>query len=195
MNLKHLIAGSLLLFGCVSANAATVFTDTFEADTAVLNKTTFVGGWTVTNGSVDVVNNFAGFPGNIVDLDGSTGDAGVFTKAVTLTAGQLYTASFGLAGSQRGTSETVGVSFGTTTQNFTVASAAPFSTLSLSFTPSTSGSFNLSFSNTGGDNVGALLDNVTVATGASAPIPEPGTVALMLAGLVGLGAKARRRKV
>ena len=52
MNLKHLIAGSLLLFGCVTANAATIFTDNFEADTAALNKTTFVGGWTVTNGSV-----------------------------------------------------------------------------------------------------------------------------------------------
>ena len=188
------LAVASLLFGCAAANAVTVFSDTFEADVAALNQTTFVGGWTVTNGTVDIVSNFAGFSGKVVDLDGSSSDAGVFSKLLSLTGGVTYTASFALAGSQRGSSETVTVSFGTTAASYALASADAFGVRSLTFTPGASGNFALSFSNAGGDNVGALLDNVSVDTALTTAIPEPETYALMLAGLFTVGAAARRRQ-
>jgi len=189
MQLKHLVGTSLLL-ACAGANGATIFSDNFEADVPIFNQTSFVGGWTVTNGTVDVVQNFV-FPGKVVDLDGSTGDAGVFTKSLALTAGSIYTASFALAGSQRGSTETVSVDFGTASADVTLASGDPFGVRSLSFTPAASGNFALSFANAGGDNVGVLLDNVSIDV---SPIPEPETYALMLAGLAGVGGMVRWRR-
>ena len=189
MKLTQVIGASLML-ACAGAHGATVFSDNFESDVAALNKTVFLGGWTVANGSVDLVENFV-FPGKIVDLDGSSGDAGVFTKMLALTAGSSYTASFALAGSQRGTTETVAVNFGSASANFTLASSDAFAVRSLNFTPSASGNFALSFANAGGDNVGILLDNVSVDVAA---IPEPETYALMLAGLVVVGGLVQRRR-
>ena len=174
------------------ARAVTVFSDNFNADTPALNKTTFLGGWTVSNGTVDLVDFSVG---RLIDLDGSSGDAGVFSKTLTLDAGVPYSATFGLAGSQRGSAvETVVASFGTTTQTFTVAAAEAFSTRTLTFTPTTTDSYSLTFANSGGDNVGALLDNVSIDSNAVAAIPEPETYALMLVGLAAVTAMQRRRK-
>lgn len=187
------LASTFVLFGCVTAaQADTIFSDNFNADTPALNKTTFLGGWTVTNGTVDLVDFFGG---RLIDLDGSSSDAGIFSKSLNLTGGVQYTASFDLAGGQRGSAETVAVSFGTTTQSYTLGATEAFSTRSLLFTPSATGSFALSFANTGGDNVGALLDNVLVVSPTvTAPVPEPTSVALMLAGLGVIVAMGRRVK-
>jgi len=83
------------------------------------------------------------------------------------------------------------VNFGTALASFTLLSADPLGLRSLAFTPGSSGSYLLSFANAGGDNLGAILDNVVVSTPA---IPEPETYALMLAGLGAVGYAARRRK-
>ena len=195
MGVRHLVLAGLLA-GASAAQAVTVFSDDFNADTNGLNKTVFVGGWTVANGSVDVIGSpppfFDLIPGNghYIDLDGSTGNAGEFTKLLSLTAGTTYTASFDLAGSRRGDTNIVDVSFGTALGTFTLGSAAPLATQTLVFTPGSSGDFALTFANRGGDNLGALLDNVVVSTPA---IPEPSTYALMFAGLAGIGFFARRR--
>ena len=200
MSVRHFILAGLLAVGSAAplavasgAHAVTVFSDNFNADTNGLNQTIFVGGWTVANGTVDLIGApppfFDFIPGNghYVDLDGSTGNAGEFTKDLVLTGGVAYTASFQLAGSHRGSSETVDVSFGTTLATFTLASADGLGTQTLVFTPSATGTFSLTFANQGGDNVGALLDNVVVST------PEPSTYALMLAAIAGIGFGARRR--
>jgi hypothetical protein len=195
MSARHLVLAGLLA-GASAAQAATVFSDDFNADTNALNQTTFVGGWTVANGTVDLIGApppfFDLIPGNghYVDLDGSTSNAGEFSKALSLTGGVTYTASFQLAGSHRGDTNVVDVSFGSSLATYTLASADPLGTLTLVFTPGASGSFSLTFANRGGDNLGALLDNVEVTTAA---IPEPSTYALMLAGLAGVGFVARRR--
>jgi hypothetical protein len=193
--IKHLVVTAGLLSGLCSVQAQVVFSDNFDADAQGLNYTAFVNGWTVGNGTVDLVGTgfFEFYPGNgnYVDLDGSTSDAGVLSRSLTLTGGTTYTATFSLGGSTRGDSNLVDVGFGTSLASFTLLSSDPLASQSLAFTPLSSGSYTLSFANFGGDNLGAILDNVVVSTPA---IPEPETYALMLAGLGAVGYASRRRK-
>jgi len=195
MNARHwLLAG--LLAGASTAQAVTIFSDNFDADTLGLNYNAFLGGWTVSDGTVDLIG--AGFfdlhPGNgrYVDLDGSTGNAGVLSKSLMLTGGVTYSATFDLGGSRRGDTNVVDVAFGSTLDNFTLLSADGYTSATLMFTPGSTGLYSLSFANVGGDNLGAILDNVVVAS-QTAVIPEPSTYALMLGGLALVGALARRR--
>ena len=77
------------------------------------------------------------------------------------------------------------ISYGTS-----IAGNAGFTTYSLSFSPVTAGSLQLSFGTTSADNVGPLLDNVSV----SQAVPEPATWAMMIGGFALAGAAMRRRK-
>jgi hypothetical protein len=147
----------------------------------------------VSGGTVDLVGVGGAFdlvPGNggYVDLDGSTGQAGQFSANVSLLGG-VYTLSSDLAGSHCGSNETVNVTFGSMAQSFSLASADPFSSHSLSFLPVTAGSYSFGYQNLGGDNIGILLDNVAVTA-----VPEPEAYAMVLAGLGLVGWMAGRRK-
>lgn len=180
-----------LLASAAAAQAATVFADDFEGATPGQNLVP--AGWTVSDGTVDTVGpgyfgSLCRGTGTCIDLDGSTGNAGVLSMSLSLLAGVEYTAWYDLAGSDRGGSDTVDVSFGTSSATHTLASAAGYSTWSLGFTPLASGNFLLSFANRGGDNMGAILDNVSVSA-----VPEPSTTALALLGLFALAGMARRR--
>lgn len=153
-------------------------------------------GWTVgSNGTVDIHgvggahDLIPGSGGSYVDLDGTTSSSGLFSNSVNLVGGTLYTLSFDLAGSHRGSAETVNVNFGSTTASYLLNSDDPFSTLTLSFTPENSGSYSFSYLNVGGDNIGALLDNISVSA-----VPETEIYAMLLAGLGLMGFMTRRRK-
>lgn len=190
----HSIAGAAaLLLLAASSQAAVVFTDGFDASVSGLN--VVPTGWTVTDGTVDVVSGGFCQSGLCVDLDGSTGDAGVLSRSFDLTGGVAYTLSFDISGNKRGGIDDVVVLFGSASRTFEdLAAATPYATATLDFTPGASGSFAISFANAGGDNIGALLDNVSISSAVAAPIPEPETYALMLLGLGAIGAAARRRR-
>ena len=193
--LKQFAAVTLLLGSSLTHAAAPIFSDNFDSYAAnQLNwNPPASSGWTVSDGTVDLVG--AGgtdlIPGNgrYVDLDGSTSNSGLFSNNVDLAGGTTYTLSFDLGGSHRGSTETVNVNFGSTAASYTLNSADPFSTVTLNFTPGSNGSYDISYQNLGGDNVGALLDNVSVSA-----VPEPETYAMLLAGLGLMGFIARRRK-
>jgi hypothetical protein len=92
----------------------------------------------------------------------------------------------------------VNVKFGTTTENFNLASNDGFSHHTMSFTPISSGLYSFGYQNhqfgahlgnLEGNNIGALLDNVAVTS-----VPEPESYAMFMAGLGVMGFIARRRK-
>ena len=196
MYIRKFAAAAAMLGASLSSHAAvTILSDNFDADKTTNNATRFVHGWTVSDGTVDVdgtgfVHNEMPGNGHYVDLDGSTKRAGVLGNSFTAGAGGIYTLSFDLAGNQRGWgSDTVEVMFGTTRQTYVIGESDPITTRTLTFAPTTSGVYGLSFHNLGGENRGAFLHQVTVSA-----VPETDTYAMLLAGLACVGLVARRRQ-
>lgn len=192
---------AVLFLSAGSARADVIFSDNFDQEATALNYNSFAN-WNVTGGTVDTVGNgfFDFLPGNgvYVDLDGTSFDAGVLGSNGQALAPGAYTLSFDLAGSQRGDVNVVTVSVGTSgnpsqfgSAILTRASADPFTTETLDFVLiAPTNDFLISFSNAGGDNIGALLDRVVLQS-----VPEPSSMALCgVAGLAGLVARMRRRK-
>jgi hypothetical protein len=183
---------SVLLFQVSGANAGVVFSDNFNTENGGVGVVNYAGftNWTISNGTVDLIGNgyYDFLPGNglYVDLDGSTNQAGIMIS-INLNPG-TYILSFDLAGSQRGDTNIVDVSFGNYTGAITMNSADPFTTFTTAVTVPPGGS-TMVFHNRGGDNVGALLDNVQVTA------PLPSTLLLLGSSLAGLGLLRRKLNI
>lgn len=131
-----------------------------------------------------------------VDLDGSKEEAGTMkSKDIKVVSGQTYYFSFLLAGNLRDQGDeslTVSVKNSSYSERFTVASTKTWMTISRSVTISGDNDIaNIIFNHAGGDNYGALIDNVSFS---AAPVPEPTTMLLFGTGIAGLAAIRRRRK-
>lgn len=206
--MKRLIMALTFTVGLwpLSAQAAPIFFDSFDAENGGVGQLNYNGfsNFAVSNGAVDLIgNNFWDFlPGNglYVDLDGSETDAGVVTaKPLNLGAG-LYELSFDLGGSHRGTTEDVSVTiFGANNPNYgslgiTKLDLDPFAPVVLQFTLFAPDAIRFSFSNSGNDNIGALLDDVQLDQLQTVHAPEPGSMILLGSGMVLVARRLRRQR-
>ena len=180
------------------------FTDNFNGENGgvgELNYNSF-NNWTVTDGTVDLIGNgfFDFYPGNglYVDLDGSSFKAGVLTTktAFNLSPGD-YILQFDLGGSQRGDTNIVDVALGSVfSKEYIRESSDPLALVTENIHVSSSTSAFLSFHNLGGDDVGAILDNVSLTSSETTSVPEPLNILGSIAGLAlfGTTSAALKRK-
>ncbi len=156
-------------------------------------------GWTVVGGGNLIWCNsgpYCARPANdgaySLDLTGLTNVApyaGV-RQTVATQVGTAYELQFAIAGRSDSAPIALLAQAGDTAATFSNAGAA-WQTKTLSFVASTaSTSITLSGVSAGGTGLMLALDNVSLV---AAPVPEPGTWALMLGGVAALGALARRR--
>lgn len=183
-----------------------------------LQLTTTAGSMTVTGGVDAVVplNPYGIVAGStVIDLDGSPGPGRVGKDGFSLLAGEVYTLSFVLGGAQRGSGQDnwflelysdapaalqsvagsglLAAAVGGPLSNvFTfsafIAGNAPFTLASIDLRANVNTSFGFAIGTSSSDNIGPLLDSVTLTRNA---VPEPASWALLMAGL-GLAMVARR---
>lgn len=188
-----------LAAGAGNATAAPLFFDDFTQEGYGLN--TSLDNWTIADGFVDVVGDplfFEGLctdgpsPDKCVDLDGSQGNAGRIESIGILLGPGTYAFSYWLKGNSRILNEDTvrvivetGVTGGV---SHTLAGDAPWQQFTQFFTLAAPQTVNLVFDHSGGDNVGILLDNVSLTQ-----VPEPATLSLVGLGLVAAGLRRRMR--
>ena len=198
MSFKSVTAAAALATALLAApaQAGIVFSDNFDADNgaSVLNFNGLIN-WTVSGGTIDYIRSggfgisCVGGTGGCLDMDGSTGNAGRITSRLVFDFddGVDYFIDLALSGNQRGgASDTL--NFGLVRESDgallggaigPVAPGAPFSTYTGGFNGSAApGSWRLYFEGVGGDNIGAILDNVVLRDNRSATVPEPATLLL-----------------
>jgi hypothetical protein len=211
--MKRFFGSQLSYFLCLPAlllmtgvlHADPIFSENFDEATVGLGVTT-AGAFSAINGTnVDVVGGSTfGYlcsgpeSGNCVDLGGSAGKnpSGELqlTTSLNLAPG-TYNLSFDLIGSQRGTTTMTTVVFGGAAQTFVLASDDDTSGIVTDWLLTvTGGETQLEFiDNSAPDNIGALLDNVSISAASTSPVPEPESMALMATGLLGFAGIIRRR--
>jgi hypothetical protein len=146
--------------------------------------------------------------GNVAtDSLGFVQTGGTLSQSVTLLANEKYTLDFTYNSRYSTALPTLAVTVAgltvATLSNITPVNTAgtfrtPFYSDAINFTELTAGSTSFAFTNTttGGVDSTVLLDDVVlVDNGPASSVPEPGSMALLGAGLLGMVMVARRRRV
>jgi len=196
------LAATLGLAAATASSAAVVLQDDFNygaSDALNAANSVFGGNWVTTDGTVDYLaagGSYGGLcqgTGGCIDLDGSTGNAGVFSTTASFAVG-TYTLSVQLLGSGRGSAESVTITLGSWTTTLAGILSGANAVHSFGFSTTTAGA--LSFANAGGDNIGAVLTGVTLEAADALPpaVPLPAAGVLLLGALGGLAGLRRRNR-
>lgn len=192
----------LISAAALPAQAAIIYSNDFNTENGGVPQLNY-GGFPVNlnGGTVDLIadNSFgircAGNTGLCVDLDGSTGNAAeISTSGILLAAGD-YIARFDISGNQRGgATDTVTFTVNDLVNEvLTFDAGDPFQSFSFAFNLTSETLVVFGLSTAGGDNIGPILDNVSLEQlDGGTPVPEPAMIGLL--GLGVLGIAARRRK-
>jgi len=203
---KMFLTGVCLAGFTLTANAAPLFEDTFDSNSAdQLNGTPT--GWTVSQGTVDIIGaggSYDWYPGNgsYIDMNGSTGQSGRMdsTTILSLVEGATYQISF-LYGNNKnsadnGSTETLDFGFGShAAAQLSVTGGLPtFLVMTYTFIATAADAAGGSLYFIGGgtdeaDNGGIIIDDVALSS-----VPLPGALPLLFTGLVGVGVLARKRR-
>ena len=187
-----------------SMHAATLLSENFDELTDQLGVTS-AGAFSTINGTnVDIVgpaNGFAGLcaspeSGSCIDLDGSGGNPIGQLRSNTQFAAGTYLLSFDLIGNGRGGTSTATVTFGNYDQAFSLAQTNTTAGIVTNQLVTLTAPGYLLFSSTdpAGDQIGLVLDNVTVSSSVATTVtPEPSSVLLLGTGLLGIAVIVRRR--
>ena len=200
-NVKSCAAGALVLALAGAATATPLVADGTFAEGATAGSYTTVnsggaiGAWTVTGGSVDLIGSYWQQPtGSFsIDLDGNA--PGTISQNLSLAGGN-YQLGFWLAGNPDGGSATksVEVTVGGSDQTFTFTTTG-HNTGNMGYTYetldfSTPGATALTFKSLDASGpYGAAIGDISIAVA----VPEPASMALLLAGLGMIGVMASRR--
>jgi len=189
---------------CVPVQGGTILSETFDGLTPQLSAMS-VGAFSAIGGTnVDILGGavFGGLcvapeSGICIDLNGSNGNPqGILqtNMPITLSPGVNYFLSFGLIGSQRGTTASATVTFGPYSHTFVLGSADVTDGIVVNqlVTVSSVTVTNLTFTSNTPGNVGELLDNVLITSSPATGVPEPFSVVLIGPALLGLVLLRRR---
>lgn len=215
--MKKYLGIALLALGLsapVTVNATTIFADNFNSNAAD-QLDTAPAGWTIKNGTVDIIGAGGSFDwysgnGSYIDLDGSMAALGQNSYMLSNTVfnvigGQGYTFSFDYGINHNDGSDSDQIIMGI--YNFTTNALENLITVDANALDHTSGLFTFTsffgvanystqvslffkgISVGDADQSGGIIDNVSVST---VPIPAAGL--LLLSGLAGLGGASRLRR-
>nr|WP_315473357.1 choice-of-anchor C family protein [uncultured Rhodoferax sp.] len=184
-------APNLITNGSFESNGA----DFSGGFTTFAQGSTALTGWTITGGSVDLINEYWRPSQGRFSLDLSGETDGTIAQTFITVVGQKYVVSFDMAGNpvdndtikylQVGLSQQPIYSFNTTGQT---RANMGWTTKSFVF-QAVSTQSTLHFAGLQDSPYGVALDNISVSA-----VPEPETFAMLLAGLGLIGAAARRKR-
>lgn len=187
-----------------TANAATLLQDNFNTENGGIGRLNYnnFANWDVENGTVDLIGNsfYNFFPssGLFLDTDGSTRNAGRITSKTTFTfnPGDVVNLSFNLAGSQRGRElNSVIVSLGSLlNETFTLPANQGLTNFTRTINVASLTNANLAFEGVGRDNVGLILDEITLSRTVSIPEPSAWLGVLALGALDTVSVSKRQRQ-